>query len=442
MLVTLFKRNFTLLWLGGLISVMGDWVLNVGLPIYVYLLTHSVFALSIILIVVSLPNILLGSVAGVFVDRWNRKRTMVVANVLLALALLPLLLATRPDRVWIVYVVALVESCLEQFVTPAQNALLPSLVDKSHLVAANSLNALSANLARLVGPAIGGVVAAIYGLRGIVLADAASFAIAAALFTLIAVAAGARPTPEASLPAAEVGAVARVWRDWADGLRVLFSERALWVLLLLFAITSLGEGVFGVLYPIFVYRVLHGGALQIGELMSAQAVGGLIGGVLVGWAGSRVMSRWAIGMCLLAFGLVDLAIFNTPAFFPFFGLSAGLFVAAGLVGIGAPTGGRSLLQARTPEAYLGRVFGALGATMGLLLLVGTVIAGTLTDHLGLIPVLNLQGMGYVVAGLLGLVLLPRPRPAPASQAAEVAHAADAASPASVPADQHTSPHGA
>jgi len=146
MLATLRQRNFALLWLGGLISLIGDWALMVGLPIYVYLLTRSVLALSIALLVSSIPNIVLSSIAGVFVDRWDRKRTMVITNLLLALALLPLLLARTADRVWIIYLAAFVGTCIEQFFSPAQSALLPTLVREAHLVQANSLNSLSSLL--------------------------------------------------------------------------------------------------------------------------------------------------------------------------------------------------------------------------------------------------------------------------------------------------------
>jgi MFS family permease len=216
-------------------------------------------------------------------------------------------------------------------------------------------------------------------------------------------------------------------------MRVIVSQRTLVVLLLAFAITGLGEGVFGVLYPIFVYRILHGTAPQIGDLMSAQAVGGLLGGLLVGWAGQRVLSRAVIGWCAMFFGLIDLAIFNTPAFlpalwhqvfgaplgFPFFWVQIGLFVAVGIPGIGMLTGAQSLLQAATPPAYLGRVFGVLGVVLGLLGMLGTITAGTVTDHLGLITVLNIQGAGYLVAGLLLMTLLPRrQRTAPQAPPAE------------------------
>ncbi len=382
-----------------------------------YLLTRSVLALSIVVLAYSLPNIVLGSLAGVFVDRWDRKRTLVITNLLLALGLLPLLLVQTADRVWIVYLVAFVESCLEQFFVPAQNALLPSLVEEARLVQANSLNSLSRNFARLVGPALGGLIAALFGLNGIVLVDAASFVVACILIALIIVA--SKPSQSAGtetlLPVAGAETTSGLWHELIDGLRVIRSERILWVLLTMFSITMLGEGVFGVLYPIFVYRVLHGGALQIGQLMSAQAVGGLIGGVVVGWLGKRIMSRWAIGLFEVAFGVTDLIIFNSPVFFPFFWFTVGLFVTAGLVGIGPSTGSQSLMQATSPDAYRGRIFGVLGATMGLFGFIGTIIAGFLTDHLGLITILNIQAAGYIVAGLLIIALLPRAEATPPLQ---------------------------
>ncbi|HKB48622.1 MAG TPA: MFS transporter, partial [Ktedonobacterales bacterium] len=335
------------------------------------------------------------------------RRTMIVTNLLLAAALLPLLLVRAANLVWIVYIVAAVESALDQFFSPAQSALVPSLVAEERLVAANSLEGVSASLARLVGPALGGVIAGLLGLTAVVLFDAASFLLAALLIALIAMPRSRVVIPATPVLGAEVGVVARVWRELADGLRLIRSDRTLAVLLAAISLPALGEGVFGVLFPVFVSRVLHGGAPQIGVLMTAQAVGGLLGGLVVGLVGRRVMSRWIIGMGFALFGLLDLAIFNSPAFFPAFWLTVGLFVAVGLPGIASLTGVQSLTQATAPEAYRGRIFGVVGMMAGLLGLLGTIAAGTITDHLGVVPVLNIQGAGYVVAGLLVLLLLPR-----------------------------------
>lgn len=427
MIEALRQRDFALLWLGGLISAAGDWVLAVGLPIYVFLLTHSVLATGLAFLAARAPAIVFGSVAGVFVDRWDRKRTMVVANILLAVALLPLLLVRSADWVWIVYVVSAVESTLEQFVGPAQNALIPAVVTEERLVAANSLNALSSNLARLGGPALGGVVAAVWGLWGIVLGDAVSFALAALLIAGIS----ARRARRAEAPPTEAGVdqhgnrLGQLLREWASGMRIIFGERVLVVLFLAFAITNLGEGVFGTLYPIFVNRILHGVALQIGELMSAQAVGGLLGGLAAGWIGERLLSRWLIGISAVFFGAIDLAIVNAPALLPgmlaalatqwqasIYACEIGLFVAVGIPGIWMSTGGLSLLQASAPDAYRGRVFGVLGAVFALLNVAGIIVASTLTDRLGVVTMLNIQGTGYIVAGVLLWALLPRQKRSP------------------------------
>src|ERR671927_398560 len=103
MLATLRQRNFALLWLGGMISFAGDWALFIALPVYVYDLTGSALVMGGMFIAQTLPRLLMGSVAGVFVDRWDRRRTMVVADLLMALGLLPLLAVDSLDPLWLVY---------------------------------------------------------------------------------------------------------------------------------------------------------------------------------------------------------------------------------------------------------------------------------------------------------------------------------------------------
>jgi MFS family permease len=410
MFKTLRNANFARLWCAGLISQAGDWVLLIGLPIYVYILTRSLLATSITFAAGIIPQIVLGSVAGVFVDRWNRKRTLVIANLLLAVALLPLMLVRTPDHVWIVYIVIFAETCFEQFTLPAQNALLPALVTEEQLVPANALNSLSSNLSRLVGPALGGVIAGFFGLNGIVAADTISFLLAA--LVLSGIPAAATKGAVSQRPAGD-SPFASLRREWGDGLRVLFGSRTLWVLVATFTISALGEGVFGVLYPVFVYQALHGGALEIGELMSAQAVGGLLGGLVAGWLGQRLLSRWSIGLNWLAFGVISIAIYGAPAWLALAGMTVpvlwvevGLFIAVGISGVGVLTGSQSRLQTSAPEAFLGRIFGILGTAMGAFTLMGTLIAGTVSNSLGVIPVLNIQAAGKLLAGVLALALLP------------------------------------
>ena len=129
-------RDLQLLFGAGLISMIGDWILRIGLVYYVYALTSSTMASALAMLASFVPQVLLGSVAGIFVDRWDRRRTMVASNLLLAAGLLPLLLVDDASRVWIAYAVLFWEGLVAQFFIPAEQALIPSLVDDSQLVGA------------------------------------------------------------------------------------------------------------------------------------------------------------------------------------------------------------------------------------------------------------------------------------------------------------------
>ena len=405
MLTLLRQRNFALLWFAGLISLIGDWMLMIGLPIYVFLLTHSALATSLMFIAGILPQIALGSVAGVFVDRWDRKRVMIITNVSLAVCLLPLLMFHSVSWLWVVYIVAFLESLISQFFAPAESALLPRLVDEEHLASANSVSSLNGNLARLIGPPLGGIVAGLLGLNGIALLDAASFIIAAGLITLITV--NAQPVKKQASVAANVktNPWRNAWHEWLEGLRLVKQERNVAAMFALIAITSLGEGVFAVLIIAYVSNVLHGGALQLGWLQGAQAVGGLIGGLLIGFVVKKVSLSHLIGFGAIAFGIIDLLIFNYPTFFPGIVIGLALFVLVGIPGVGFSTGVTTLLQMSVEDEYRGRIFGAMGTTSALLMLLGTTLAGFLADPLGVVTVLNTQGGMYVLAGFCVLILL-------------------------------------
>jgi len=116
------NKNFTALWLGQMISFVGDYFYWLAVPIMVERLTGSALMVGLSVITTALPMLFLGPVAGVFVDRWDRKRTMIAADVLRALLVLPCLLVRTPDQVWIYYVVGFLMSCVSRFFFPAQNA--------------------------------------------------------------------------------------------------------------------------------------------------------------------------------------------------------------------------------------------------------------------------------------------------------------------------------
>jgi Na+/melibiose symporter-like transporter len=400
-LTILRRRNFALLWFAGLVSFTGDWMLAVALPLAIYELTGSALATGGVLVANKLVALVLGSVAGVFVDRWDRRRTMVVANLVRAPILLPLLAVDSAARVWIVYVVAAGLSAVGQFFRPAETALLPRLVGEEDLVPANALNALNDNLSRLVGPALGGLAAAWFGLGGAVVADAASYLIAAGMIAAIATPTGrARAAPRGTATVKETWAVVR--REWRAGLRTIRANPVLRVVFGVFAIASLGEGVMQTAFWIYVEQALGGGSREAGWLLSAQAVGGLVGAVAVGARGKTRSPLYLLGWGAVGVGLADLVTFNYPAFVPAIGPGLVLMAVAGVPATAFGTGYAAALQTEATDAYRGRVAGALGAMSALFMIGGAVLAGLATEPLGAVAVLTIDSLGYIAGGVFAL----------------------------------------
>ncbi len=420
------RRDLRLVLSAGIISLTGDWVLTIGLIYRVYAVTGSTVASALTMASSFAPQVLLGAVAGVFADRWDRKRTMIVANLLLAAGLLPLLLVHGAGQVWIVFVVMFAEGAVKQFFSPAEQAMVPRLVPDDELLTANALNGQVSNASRLAGSAIGGILVAAGGLAAVTLTDAASFVASAVLLTLVRTsgrAAGADPSGEqvrTGLRLRRVGAELRAGLDLSVRHRVL---RALMIFAL---VTSVGEGIMSTLFTPFVEHVLHGSSQAFGLVVAAQAIGGIAGGVVAAAAGHRARASRLLSVGAILFGLVDLAIFLYPL-----GYVAVWPAIVGMIIVGVPgalalAGLITLFQRNTEDAFRGRVFGAISTAEGITVLAGTLGAGFLSRFAGIIPVLAIQGAAYVAAGIAMFVWLKE----------------DPGSGASAPADAEEIPAGA
>lgn len=387
-------RDLRLVLCAGLVSRSGDWILLTGLLYRVYAMTGSTVASALTMLSAFLPQVLLGPVAGVFADRWNRKLTMIVADLLLAAGLLPLLAVRGSGQVWIVFAMLAWEGVIEQFFSPAQLAMVPRLVPDEQLVAANALSGQVGDISRLAGSALGGVIAATSGITGVSLADAASFLASAALLTLVHTSGAVQRQARRGHPAAAVIA------DLREGLRLAARHRPLRALMIFGLITSIGEGVVGTLFAPFFQHVLHASSQAFGLFMAAQAIGGIAGGALAASLGQRVPASRLLSYGAIAFGLTGLAIFLYPlGYVAVWPAMAGVIIA-GLPAALTMAGLLTLFQQHTQDSHRGRVFGALAATEGAAVLTGTLAAGYLTRPFGIIPVIAIQGAGYLIAGLL------------------------------------------
>jgi MFS family permease len=387
-------------WGGGLVSLTGDWVLMAALPLVVYQMTGSTLALGLTLGASMVPRLVVGSVAGVYVDRWDRRRTMLVADVLMGLSLLPLLLVNSSERLWLLGLTVFVQSSIVQFYRPAEGALLPRLVPEADLVAANALNGLNMNLARLAGPPLGALLVQASGLAGVVVVDAGSFFVAALTVSLVRVHAPPETSATCQRSKSALG-------EWLAALRLLRAQPTPQTLLIFLAITAIGEGIMSTLFVPFTTRVLHGDEFTYGALLSAQAVGGLLGSLAVGRFGPRIHPVFLVGGGALGLGFIDLLIFYAPLVTPVAFVPLLLMALVGAPAVAVFSGFLTLVQTSVSDEYRGRVLGLAFATTALSGLVGMVLAGVLAEPFGIIPLLTVQGVGYLTAGSLVLGHLSR-----------------------------------
>ncbi|MFT4163728.1 MAG: MFS transporter [Microlunatus sp.] len=396
------SRDFSLLWFGGLASYTGMWAMLIALPLYVFQQTGSALAAGAVATAQFAPR-LFASVAGVLVDRWDRRRALVTANLAMAVLTLPLAIPAATGAsglaLWIVYTSVILVSVSGLVVGPAENALLPTLVEPNQLLTANAMNALNDNLARIAGPAIGGAVAAFVGLSGVVALNATTYAIAALLIWLIR-------GPGARLPVTNEptdGAGTGFLGEWVTGIRQVQKSRAVLVVFVAAVVVLLGDSMLSALLAPFVDQNFANAAVTFGLLLAARGAGGLVGSLLTGLLGGMLPPRHRLGgTAVVAGGLV--AVFVLVSRVP-------VAVAAfGLLGVLAVVWGASIqttIQSGVPNAYLGRAFGSFSTVNAAAMTLGSAIAAVASGPLGVSNVLVVAAGLYVASGIVAYLTFPR-----------------------------------
>ncbi|MFF5228162.1 MFS transporter [Dactylosporangium sp. NPDC000521] len=401
-------RDFRRLWLAGLISESGDWLLLVALPILVYQLTGSPLQTSYAFLIELAPAVLLGPLAGHLADRWDRRRLLVTVVAVQAAALLPLLLVRDRGDLPILYAVIAVEAAALAVFGPARNALLPTLIPAEELVPANALLGFGQNAGRLVGGPVGGLLLAASGLPVIVAVDLVTFLAAGVL--IAGVMAGPRAVTDPEAPA-------------GGGL----GGRRVRIALGIAALGGAAQGIFVVLFVVWVARALGGGAAETGLLRGVQAIGAVALGLLLATARRTPPPGTLVAAGAGAFGLLSLLVWNGPDVTTALPVYVVLFILIGAPGVVMVTGLVSLLQQETADGARGRVFGVFGAVFEGSSGAGMLAAGLLADRLGVVALLNVQALLYLGAAAAAGVMLrrvgPVPRRAPAAPTAAAGMAA-------------------
>jgi predicted MFS family arabinose efflux permease len=394
-------RGFALFWFGQTTSQVGDWLLRIALPLYVYARTGSVLSTGLTFLASTLPAIVLAPIVGTLVDRWRARRTMIGADLGRAVILVALLFEPGRDAVWIVYLCAACQASLSQFFAPARNALLPSLVPEENLVRANAAVSFGSEFALLGGPALGGLVYAAAGLRLAAGLDLASYLASAVTIAAL---------PRELLRGSELGAVtrdqSRLFRQFRDGLRLAWHNPILRSLLPVTFVLFVGGGLLPVVVVPFVRLTLHGSGTEYGLVLSAQALGGMFGAAIATRAIRSIGTpRVPITASLLAMAAAVGLLATTTRWW-----SAALCLAAG----GIPTtisavATNMILQTVPAEGHRARITGLYSAVVALGIAIGAPAAGPLVGAVGPAGGVAVAAGVFVGAGLLALILLPGPR---------------------------------
>lgn len=381
------------LGLAGLLSETGDWMIFIALPLFVLqlsgspLLTATVFALELV------PTVVASPFAGVLIDRLEPWRLMTAVALLQAIALLPLLTVQTAEELWVFYAVVVVESILGTVIEPCRTVTAAALVPPGELGALNQGLGLLSALARLVGGPLGGLALGLSGIDAVLIADAATFLVAATLF-------GLRRSNRTAVRVATGVRGVRLWHDWAEGLTVIARSPVLRRTMAVVACMALAQGAFLVLFVLFVVRDLGGSEGDVGVLRGVQAIGALAGGLLLGPVLRRLSAAQLAAVSLAAFGILSLVTWNAPALTTAFGLYVGLFIAVGVPGIASMTGLLTLVQAAVADQARGRVVSSLFAVYGGVQAAGMLIAGLVGTGAGLTVALQIQGALYLAAAVL------------------------------------------
>lgn len=389
-------RNYRLFIGGQLISLVGTWLQSVAQSWLVYRLTGSALLLGLAGFCGQIPVFLLGAVGGAVADRRDRRGLLVAtqtSSMILAFALGFLTLAGRVT-VLQVFVLAALLGVVNAFDVPVRQSFVVQMVGREDLPNAIALNSSVFNMARMLGPAVAGVLVAAVGEGWCFVLNGASYVAVIAGLLMMSAQVNARRLPPGS-----------AMDDIMDGFRFVARTGPIRALLALLGLVSLLAMPYSVLMPLFADRILHAGARGLGMLMGATGVGALCAALLLAFrASARGLGRW-VAASAAGFG-VSLVLFALSRSFP---LSVVLLVAVGFCSVLQMAASNTLLQTLTPDPLRGRVMSVYSMMLMGMAPFGALLAGAAASRYGAPDTLAAGGAVSILGALAFAVHLPRLR---------------------------------
>lgn len=392
------NRCYFPLWLGQLVSSLGDTLNYIALVVYVYQLTGSGFDLSKLSIFQIIPILLIGPVAGVIIDRFPRKRILIAADIGRALLMLALAFTSNVSAI---YAIAVLISIATTFFRPTVQAVIPALVKEDELLAANSVAWSTEQLVQILGAAMAGGLIALIGPQAAFVFNASTF-----LFSALMISTMDLPHANASqIPESEKKGWRLYLAEMRAGLHYAWRDKFVSRLIVVQMLASLAVGGTSALLVVLSEQHLQLPPVGFSLLLLAIGVGALLGPFLLGLFTQNYKDVRLLFVPYLIRGVGDILIALVVSF-PFALLI--LFV----YGLNTSTGMvvyNSLMQSTVPDAVKGRVFTLMDMTWSVMEILSIGAAGIIADALGIRAVYYFGGALLVGAGALGLVTLGRYR---------------------------------
>jgi MFS family permease len=382
------NRSFRQLWLGQVVSQMGDWFDTIALYTIILRLTGSGRYVGLLLVARFVPSFFFGPISGVIADRFSRQRIMIVSDVLRAIVVLGFLFVRRADQLWIIYVLTVFQLGLSTFFEPAKTAAIPSIVEDRELVAANAISSVTWSVMLTLGAAIGGFITSLFGTDAAFILDAITYLLSAALISSIRL-------PKRRKRERQKLSLGRLLgiTETLEGIRYVKDRPRVLALLLVKPAWGFGGGILTLL-AVFGERIFPVGknaAGGIGVLFAARGIGTAVGPIVarrLSGEGDKRMQA-SIGIAFLIAG----------AFYIAFGSATSFILALVVLGI-AHCGGSILwvfstvlLQRAVVDNFRGRVFAAELALLTLTMAASNYVTGELLDRFRISPRIVTIGIG-------------------------------------------------
>jgi len=403
-------RNFQLFFGGQLISLIGTWMQTVAQSWLVYRLTGSGLKLGAVGFASQIPVFLIAPLGGIVADRSNRQYVVIAtqtASMLLAFVLAALTLL-HYVKVWQVFVLAALLGVVNAFDIPGRQSFLVDMVGKEDLMNAIALNSSMFNGARVIGPAVAGVLVARLGEGWCFFANGVSYIAVIVGLLLMRVHAPARISAQAS-----------PWEHLVEGFQFVNRTAPIRALLMLLGVVSVTGMPYVVLMPIFADQILHGGgqefaaligshdlgAVRLGILMGAAGVGALLGALtLAVRSGVKGLGTW-VTVCCAGFGVSLMAFALSKSFW----ISVLLLLPVGYFIMLQMASSNTLIQVMVPDALRGRVMALYSMMFMGMAPLGALLGGALSDRLGAPMTVRIGGLASVVGAWWFGVQLPKIR---------------------------------